>query len=370
MNEEFLLKITLTAETPLIINNNVSTEAYYESINYIPATTLAGAIQSALRENICPSPEERSCHNCNEKNDCEFENLIKGKLTITPGIPMGDAECLNHELYCNTPFSLIKCKKCGELIDIASQFIKKPSSQVEISCPNCKTSSTEKISGPFCKNCKKKVNVKKIFRINNSINRQTRSSEKEMLFYYEAIQDETIFKAEIFGHLENVKKKLLDLKSIHVGRGHSRGFGIVSLEMNEISLQDRINDNKRKIKKTIDEYGNVILINKTPAMSLKMEKDGLKTIPYLKEIPLKHSILKIDKTQGSTIEVVGWSLHTNSQKPRMRAAHPSSLFVYKADNDLSEEDIEKLASLTLKGIGQSFLIQNGFNQFTTWEKLL
>ncbi|NVM01153.1 MAG: hypothetical protein HWN67_02375 [Candidatus Helarchaeota archaeon] len=361
MNETFALELNLSAISPVIVTNNLPIGNSYMSLQYIPASMLKGAILTELRKKFCNVPNINNCDECNN-DTCFFKAKVLDKLIVKPGIPIVE-KCKSHKIFNITPRTIERCKNCGELVDSTLLYTKE--GKMKDRCPKCEYKPFAKQFGPYCSDCNKPIEVNKVFKTNIAIDRELMSTMEGMLFYYEAIQQHTTFKALLFGEGNELKTEVKNLERIHVGRGKSRGYGVIVIKSEVQNWDNVISDIISKIKKSIDEAKRVILIGLTPFASLKWSSDGLKSIPRIDELNLNGKKVNLEKAIGSTEFVSGWALHTNTQKPRFKAGAPGSVFIYKADN-MDQNSIEDLAVKELKGVGDEILRQNGFNIFTIW----
>jgi len=376
MSENFALELQLTANSPVIISKNLPIGNKYTSIQSIPVSTLKGAISTALRKALCSSPNINDCSKC-DKN-CIFKNKIIDKFNVKPGVPIIDKKNdklinhQNHEIFNETPKTIERCKKCGELKDFTSDYLE--IKKIDRRCTNkisetiCKNETFSKVSGPYCATCNKNIEVEKVLKTNIAIDRNLFSTIEGMLFYYEAVQQKTKFSSLLIGTGNELKEELMKLKRIYVGRGVSRGYGAVDITLKDIDLNKLISERVERIEDCINKSNELIFIAETPIASLIWKNKCLHSIPKIDQIKVNGTNLKLEKAIGSTTYVSGWALHTNTQKPRIYAASPGSVFVYSINNT-DQSFLKKLAIKELIGIGEDFLIKNGFNQMAVWRVL-
>lgn len=361
MNEEFIIELQLTANSPLIVSKELPIGNNYLSLQYIPASMLKGAILTELRKKYCTSINIDDCAECNN-DDCFFKSKILNKFIVKPGNPI-DKECNTYSIFNEIPKTIQRCKKCGTLINSTLEYIE--SGIMIKKCSKCGNTTFSKQSGPFCSNCNSIVEVKKDFKTNIAIDREVFSTMEEMLFYYEAIRQQTSFTSLLVGEGSELKKEILDLKRIYVGRGKSRGYGAIDIKSNIEDWNNSLSEIIARIQKCKNETDKIILISLTPTASFKWTINGLATIPRIDEIEFNGAEFILEKALGSATYISGWALNTDTQKPRINAGIPGSVFVYNSEN-LDQHSIKQLAIKELKGFGEEILIQNSFNQFFIW----
>ena len=394
MKELNLFRLNMKSESPLLVGFTGPSHNIYDTLKYIPSITLNGALGTAILEHFCEKKNEDfgKCRPCNLKDTCEFYKFFyQNILSITNGSFRNN---LNEKHFCQNPDIipshplLLECKVCSKdekkekkeiriynkLLDwLDSIYIKSLCPE-----PKCKRKTTlEPIKKNYCRNdnCKLLLRNPEIgFTTSPSINYAKKSSLKGYLYQYNYIQSESIFEGYLLFEKNN---KILDffkkLKNIRIGRGKSRGFGKVSLKLEDLNLKEKIERNKKIIKEMIGKE-TLILSAKTHIFSLET---GLETNSIEKglglisnhlidinqalhrandklnlNISIKNDMFSLKNTLGSLEMISGWSYKSQQPKPHIKAAIPGSLYKFNLNNNIDDKMIEALAYLEFIGLNK------------------
>ncbi|MHA1360298.1 MAG: RAMP superfamily CRISPR-associated protein [Candidatus Helarchaeota archaeon] len=362
MSEIFILDLKLTTQADLFLGKRTSPNNY-QSHNFIPASTLKGAILTQLRDKVCSADLSLSCEKCPKNADCEFIQFRNAQMIVRPGCVVSRTECEEHQLLPNNPLTISQCKLCESLIDSTLQFVQEEESVIK--CSVCeKEVPTKKISRPYCVTCQQTLDPpQKSLRTNIAINSELGTTVKGMLFFYEVIERDSLFTSQIITTNSVLKDHLLEIDNITLGRGSSRGLGFATLTIKELNSEKQLNQIQENIQKTYRDTGLIVFTAITNLCSIELS-DRLYSYPYIQTISFGDNSLKLDllRSFGNSEICSGWALNTDSQKPRIFTASPGSVFCYNPSDTIQPQQFKELANLELFGIGEPPLISNSYNQ--------
>lgn len=150
------------------------------------------------------------------------------------------------------------------------------------------------------------------------ISRKRATSERNLLFEYEAVAAETEFWATL-AVPDKLSRLIEDLGEIRVGRGVSRGFGRAKFKANPVSLEGLM----EKYRELIPfKRGRLVLYSLSPMLHCS----GNKYWPYPEEIDLSRfsklcgmsdgGSLRIEAVYGRTgFYSAGWDILKNEERP-------------------------------------------------------
>ncbi|MEE9378969.1 MAG: RAMP superfamily CRISPR-associated protein [Candidatus Lokiarchaeia archaeon] len=401
-----LYRIRLKLESPLLVGYTPPDHNLYKTLSHIPSITLRGGIATQLLEEFCQNDTNfGKCEICNKQDDCHFyEFFYKNIFSISNGLYLTQ-EKKNFEFCCDNPdlvptHPLIKqCKRCEsdeKYINYLEEWQDENILYIRANCqnPDCNRKTTMDVlkNKNYCKNkdCRKILGTPETnFTISTAINYAKNSSLTGYLFTYSYILRDSIFDSYML--IEENKKIyefLSELPFIRLGRSKSRGFGKVLIELEEIDLNRKIEDNKGIINRMI-KNNSLILAAKTNIVDFNMEEESLDIITnplinlnlaleYVKnKLNLNYEefedLFLLDETMGELETIGGWSFKTQQEKPHITVAKPGSLYKFKINPEKKEyinEEIIKAISF-LEYIGLNNYSKLGYNliYFPTMEEL-
>ncbi|RLF89263.1 hypothetical protein DRN46_05885 [Thermococci archaeon] len=186
------------------------------------------------------------------------------------------------------------------------------------------------------------------------INRVIKGRELEMLYSFIGISPNTKFKCrvtDVSGKLGELGIK--DLGELKIGRGISRGFGLVELKIEEIEESKLVEDRSREIEKIIGkkEDNPLILLVKSPTFNLSGSKFGL---DWKLDLSLGGTELKCEEVilTGRT-SISGFSLAGGIPKAKLtNLIDIGSLLFFETGGAIQEEELMKeIARKELRGFG-------------------
>jgi len=250
-----LLDVRIKLKSPTIIPSKRTREGYVKPLNYLPGSTIRGAVISSLYVEGFLSDDDR-------KSEAKEPTILS-----SPAYPTVDG----LKSYPPTPF-VWKCKHCEEIYDQTRECVedvvkgREPTFVNE--CEYCGL-PTEPLYGKqlIVRQGKelKEVNVN-VFRLTSvGIDKRRYVSAKGMLFDYEAIEEGTEFWCRMRVP-DNIEIEGLE---IFIGRGVSRGFGhAVIKKVEEYNLRWKDNEilyalsYTLPVKTLFTPYGTTIKVKK------------------------------------------------------------------------------------------------------------
>jgi hypothetical protein len=219
-----LVKAMLTLKSPAIVATRRVERGYVKPLDYIPGSTLRGALISALyREGLVSA---------------SFMEREADKPTIlsSPAYPF----IKSSPSMPGTPFTA-RCKICDTIIDITRSVIEKIQESEEFTPPRCQDhgiKSMESMYSQLVVRIDDKLERAEIFSYRSTsvgIDKNRGTFARGMLFDYEAVAEGTVFWARLIlpDELDFEKIKRIE---VWIGRGISRGFGRAVLELEKSNI--------------------------------------------------------------------------------------------------------------------------------------
>jgi len=388
-----VFKLMFYTETMTHIGAGRVKRNIYYSKQYLPVSTVRGALATALFENCKRGKNRCEGINCPEHEDCIFylafqESTPYTNVYVLPGFPLCQ-EC--GEVSVVAPIYIQQCKVCGTLTcyyDMIVDALKSGHNifRTQWTCPNgCGLVTLKPVGDFICPNCSKTMSVP-LRRITvTAINRNKWVAEEGMLYSFEGIREGTSFGSYLFTTDDKAGEAIEGLNGdyIRIGGGKSRGYGEVRVSVKSLSLKQYLNQRVKKIIGSIkDNY--LIATVVTPLFNLKIDNGIIKTyfdtnVNMFKETAEKaHQILTGQKKDfkinigkiyvfGDTIRISGWSLKYDRRKPTMIAISPGSILCLKFSDSISVNDAEILVALEIIGYGSFSKIGYGKLYFSKIE---
>ncbi|MEM2169775.1 MAG: RAMP superfamily CRISPR-associated protein [Candidatus Nezhaarchaeales archaeon] len=329
------LEIILEVLSPTIITERRTLRGFLKVPNFIPASTLRGAILSELyRRGVIE------------------EDFLKGERT-KPSVIASYAHPVTsrgEKSYPSHPF-MWECKTCEERINYLSEVIDDLENynnlreRTHITCRKGHVTLETLYSKyyPIDDGRERKVSTSRF--VCTSVSKTRGSSEVGMLYEYEAIAPGRRFWAIL--SIPDELVKYIDGLEIRIGRGISRGFGISKIiELSMISLREVL----MRIEDSIIRRDYVVFYSPSPLISCHEDYYS----PYPMEIDSSRIAvpinakgrLKIKAVYGkSDFQIGGWDVYENVEKPTIKfATRPGAIVTAEFTGD-----IQFLAALSLSG---------------------
>ncbi|MHA1265527.1 MAG: RAMP superfamily CRISPR-associated protein [Candidatus Helarchaeota archaeon] len=362
MSNTYLLDFELTTQSEIFLGKKISANNF-QTHDYLPASTLKGALLTQLRELLCKEDPTVPCELCPKNTICEFPQLRSEPFIVRPGCATTKNECKSHSLIPRNPLTISKCKICGSSIDLTAKFIQ--NTPLSRRCDTCREKRPlKKLYKTYCLDCKEVLDPPpKTLRTNIAIDSDLGTTFRGMLFFYEVILRNTLFKSQIITKSPLLKQYLYKLKTITIGRGRSRGLGYSKPSFTELDYEKQLETIQNTVQEAYSKTNLISFVSITNLCSIELS-DKLYSSPYIQTIPLQDNSLKLQlcRSFGNSEICSGWALNTDSQKPRFLTATPGSVFCYKPSTLLQPADFKTIALLELVGLGESPLILNSYNQ--------
>ena len=334
--------IRLKVESPLICTEEQVGNVLKHSGHYLKGRTLRGAfLGPAYRDH----PDE------------VIEESKNPKLIFHPAYPIfGDT--VSEPAH---PF-VYSCKICGKIeekdpYEVLEKLEK--NTIPEAVCPNFHVFSMKTLgrsllirkNGVLEKRDLEFTSVKSV-----GINRFLKGAERKMLYEYITLSPGLEFKGFIVDLDDKAERLgLLEREEIRIGRGCTRGFGKVSLE---ISLEKNALDmEERRIRKILQKRNGILVLRALSIVCrLKMDTKGLYTEPFPEIVEKWLKPIEFPKLNGNCAivgfeESLGFSNVSKLPIPRLVGAGIGSLFFYNVDKDHWNEVSKKLAERRFIGFG-------------------
>lgn len=335
--------IVFTLRSPAIVTKRLTERGFLSPLNYIPATTLRGALISAL---YGMGAVDR---------DFIDKESKEPRFIASPAYPYAEG----RKSYPCHPFAY-ECKVVhGETIERVNYASEAVDSIERGDEPEFRMVCTEghaALDIPYSRPIIPDdggfltVSLPSHGAVCVGISKNRASSQRGMLYEYEALPANAQFWATVAIPDEvEVKQGMI----FHIGRGVSRGFGEAQItEVKEIGLEKLAQSFSEALK------GRYIALY---SQSFCVWSNGSECRPYPKEIDLHGSVLSwfgLDVREKCTLEIVkaygrtsqlhtGWDIARNIEKPMLTtASQPGTVFLAK----LKRENCAKaLAALSLVG---------------------
>lgn len=310
-------KIKVKLDSPTIIPERRVERGYKGCLDYIPSTTLRGALITSLYLN--------GYIKLNEAKELvkTFDLLVSNAYLFDSG----------RESYPSHPF-MYECKVEGERINFINEVLDKLKNYEK---PKFKFSCSEghlalkyphpKTVIPLSdkKSMFKTVSVKIQCTVSTAISKHRASSQSGMLYEYDyAIEGQTFW--SFLGVSERLDRYIEKDLNLNIGRGVSRGFGRAHIDgLEELPLSDIMD----KIESKVNLKDTVILYSHSPLLGY--DEKSMMYSSYPMKIDLDR-LLKICGTpfpDAGSICIVeygaiygktrtlhgGWDMHMNVRRP-------------------------------------------------------
>jgi len=343
------------------VTKSLGERGYYSPLDYIPPSTLRGAIITSLyRRGIV---DRRYLD----------EEARRPIITTSPAYPFEDVKSYPSHLF------VYRCKvcsiddektACNDAIEILSSVEKGEDVKFKQVCDKGHPALEPLHPKPVkpVGRIVKEVDAVAHESICVGISKHRATSQKEMLYQYEAIAQGTMFWAylKLPDNLSNEVKPGLEFS---IGRGISRGFGRAKItKVEKISLERE----EERIRECLNNE-RIIFYAISSLVSLSTLKNT--TLPYPREIDLK----SIGKEFGIEVDGkvafteaygklgtlhCGWDIQNNAERPSVKSALPGSILIGRVEGSGNIPRI--LAILGFVGTiehGQGFFI-TGVNIIT------
>ena len=337
-----IYSVEYTLKSPLLISKPEVGNVIRNSYEYLPGSTIRGAMLKELLDRGIQHIKEES------RNPT---------IIFHQAFPLDD----NNRTYKPSHPFIYECKICKSIkkvnpYDICSYDDIKP----QLFCEKGHPYTLKSLGGKLLIESNGKVlKYKPRYTILESvgINRITGSSEINLLYSYVALEPYMRFKGLIVVNNDKIDlKNEFNNDSIFIGKGISRGFGEVNVRFEEINY-DKKRDELYKLINNKEQ--KVILKALSPLFNITYNDNGLITtnvfnFENLKNFGSLKSTLTI--STGST-KVSGFSLISNTQKIELNALKEGSLLYFTSSN--IKNHIDLLMDIELNGIG--LFACSGFN---------
>ncbi len=382
--------IVLECETkePVIIGDR-QVKNIYLSANSIPPTTVRGAIYHKILIENCHS---NRVDDCDDKLPRELKNEIRDPTIIFGPIKLIQGNNLSRIAHIFTYKDKLKEDRIfSTLKENIEELVKSDDIENLIGLiPDMKESYPKTIGGAHIideGDQLKTVSLEKWAYINVRIDEEKRSTikdgERGALYSYEAIQPGLKFTQNLYikeKTLENLVVEKLGCETgnfdIYLGRGITRGFGRTECKMKIRSMDEILNN----LPNYYIEENTVIAVAQTPIFELdinNIERNGVSSKPYIEQIEKHINNYNIairlkyynasnrvtwgsQKIPGAFIikgTIKSWAF-LHGPRPKIEAAYPGSLFVYKTpDSSVEIEKVLKYIEIT----GANSLSRLGYN---------
>jgi len=312
-----ILEIILEILSPTIITERRSPRGFLKTLDYIPASTLRGAILSELYRNGIIG------------DDFLKSEREKPSVIVSYAYPVTSS---GEKCYPSHPF-MYKCKVCEEYENYLGKIIEnlerdeKLKELIDITCKNGHM-ALENLYSKYYPSETGKVPASRF--ICTSVSKKRGSSEIGMLYEYEAITPGRKFWATLA--IPDKIEKYIDELEIRIGRGISRGFGLSKIIKSKVvSLKDVA----MRIEEALTHSRYIVLFGLSPLISCH-EKFYT---PYPLEIDLSNIAemstlnekgkLMIKTVYGKAdFHIGGWDMYKNVEKTSVKfATRPGAIVV-------------------------------------------
>jgi CRISPR-associated protein Csx10 len=401
------ISFIVTIEDPLHINSR-RYQVFNETSDFIPATTLRGALANSL----CIKADRWHCGTCDVKANCSFGEIFSntGRVRFEDLYPIAK-RCLSSEVLV-LPVTATSCKlqpgfisqfqyelSTGEkkpyderphgvsdllIPQLAYQIAGKYDYNFKCSEPKC-PSRLEPFSGfyhleniPRSDHAKAliKAEVPKRRLVRTAVNREKRTAERNLLFSLEIVEEETQFFGAITVEDDNlapiIRRELKELKNGRLGGVRSRGLGGIGIDSfafpgfdSHANIEKRMSTFNHFLKHYLQTLGcekdgeyvvlglqsDAILRNDRGEYSALIDEDIL-----IKQLQSLHAGLVVDRLKlvrfvTSRGHSSGWSGAWKLPREVEPTIKRGSVFVFKAQF-IGDELLKALEQLQIWGIGQ------------------
>lgn len=304
------LEITLEILSPTVVVERRTLRGFLKPLDYIPASTLRGAIVSGL-------------YRMGVVGDDFLESERRSPSVIASyAYPVVDG---GKRSYPGHPF-MYKCKVCGAVEDRLSEVVEDLEEGGElreagrVACRRGHVALDALYSKPYPSGEGGEVPAGRF--ICTGVSKGRGSSEVGMLYEYEAMTPGRRFWATLA--LPDGLEEHIDGLEVRIGRGVSRGFGRSKVVRSRVISLD---DVAMKIKEGMAHGKYFVLYASSPLVSCS----GSSYAPYPLEIGLPEAIampvacergrLKIKAVYGrADFRIGGWDMYGNVEKPAIKFA--------------------------------------------------
>ncbi|NHV97922.1 MAG: hypothetical protein HA494_09105 [Thaumarchaeota archaeon] len=327
-----VVEVKITLRSPTILPERRSASGYIGTLNYIPPTTLRGAILTALYLQGKIGEEKLR------------EEDVRPRLIASPAYPI-DAE--GRRSRPATPF-IWECKVSKYIINREEEFVKKIYEDAPLSIPSECAMGHRALKALHPKPIPQ---VKKVAtrHISVAIDKSRGVAVKGMLYSYDVILPPQTYWATLTLPDEYSVDGRFEVR---VGRGSSRGFGFAEIEVQrEISLGEKAEEYSNCIKGDI-----VVMVAISPTL-----QGGIDPQPYPKRLDLANiaaqlgfniadCTLNIEKVYGKTVRVKGgWNILKDAPRPDYYAKAQGSVVSARIDAKSRKDAAIGLAALAYHG---------------------
>lgn len=327
-------EITLESLSPAVIVEKRSLRGFLRALDYIPASTLRGAILSELyRMGIVK----------HDFLECERRNP---SVITSYAYPLLDGE----KSYPSHPF-MYKCKVCGVKENRLKEIVEELEIYGElrrtrrVACKRGHAALESFYSKPYSSKEDERVSTSRF--ICTSMSKKRGCSEAGMLYEYEAMTPGRKFWATLA--LPDGIGEHVDKLELHIGRGISRGFGRFRIVRTKVI---DLTDIAMRIEESMTREKYIVLYASSPLVSckdssyapypLEVEVQSTKAMPEVRE----EGRLRIKAVYGrADFRIGGWDMYKNAEKPIIGfATRPGAIAIAEFMGSL-----QALAALSLLG---------------------
>jgi hypothetical protein len=324
-------EISFRLKSPAIITERQVPQGYKGALQYIPASTLRGALLSSFFYHGKLSVDGLSKERDNPTLFC------------THAYPLG-----NEKSWPSHPF-LFKCKVCGTLVNSVVKVLSQIESGNEPSLPFTCSKGHMTLKAihprPVFPGGRREARVESFSSVCVAVSKERAACEGGLLFEYDAIAAGQRFWARI-GYEDDLSDLLDSGFEFWIGRGISRGFGWA-----EVTGVEDVD-----LKKEAESLRDSIVGGRTVLYALShLFSAGGTCFPQkldLGEISGKigtgaRGTILLRRAYGRvTIYDSGWDMAKGERRPALRALCPGSLVEASVSSDVS---LEALAALSIIG---------------------
>ncbi len=317
-----IYSLELTLESPTIVTT-YSDDNLLTTSTYFPGSVIRGAFINELK---------------NRGIDIIKDEIDNPTLIFHPAFPYE-----NDILKPAHPF-IYKCKICGERSEYNPYNLLSSDYSLDLDkinrymCKNGHLFALKSIGGELISTNKQRIVNKYVILDSLGINRVLESAEINMLYKYVALAPRQKFRSLIVVN----NNKNLDIEKIdklHIGRGISRGFGEV-----RVNLEDITETYKKERKEFISSMDKKIIILKALSPIFDIDENFRFRVPEIE------GLKQICTIKTGYKEVSGYSMLGNIPKINVTALKEGSLLFYSTNLD-NERITDILIEKELKGIG-------------------
>jgi len=324
--------------SPAIVTRRVTERGFHLPLNYIPSATLRGAILTAL------------FHEGLISYDSLLREAESPRTIVSQAYPYLNGEksypCHPFAYKCKVPHENgIEILNYVRKVILELEYGNEPSFELKCSQGHSATESLHPKPVIPSKRVLKEVASTLHEAMSVGINKHSASSERGMLFDYEAIAAGQEFWATLA--LADEKLEIDEGFEFSIGRGISRGFGRARVfSIKELDLTEAIENVKNAVRNRV-----IVLYATSPLISAS----GVQSSTYPREIPLpsnrecsekSRGKLILEKVYGKTINFhCGWDMKENKERPTLKACSSGSIAVARIFENTPPEAIAMLAFL-------------------------